>query len=56
MAVCLPIYVRLFGLSLFQAPLLEIMIQAIFQGVFAAVVALLLFTAALGASRGGAIS
>ncbi len=50
-----PVYVALAGARLADAPLRDVLIQAVFQGVLSAVVALLLYTRAvalLGAARG----
>jgi drug/metabolite transporter (DMT)-like permease len=55
MALYLPGYAALAGRDLITAPWREIVIQAVFQGVLSAVVALLLYTRAvaiLGAARG----
>lgn len=54
-----PVYLATGPHGLFEAPLSEIAFQAIFQGVFAAVLALLFYTrsvAILGASRGAVFS
>jgi drug/metabolite transporter (DMT)-like permease len=55
MMLYLPIYAWFAGTQLAAAPWREIVIQAIFQGVLSAIVALLLYTRAiaiLGAARG----
>ncbi len=55
MALYVPLYAWLAGASLAAAPWREILIQAVFQGVLSAVIALLLYTRAvaiLGAGRG----
>jgi drug/metabolite transporter (DMT)-like permease len=55
MALYLPGYAWFAGPAILDAPLREIVIQAVFQGVLSAVVALLLYTRAvaiLGAARG----
>jgi drug/metabolite transporter (DMT)-like permease len=51
----IPLYGATFGSVLLQAPLREILVQGIFQGILSAIVALLCFTRAvaiLGAARG----
>ncbi len=57
LVVYLPVYAGIAGANLFKAPLLDIMLQAIVQGVLTAIVALLLYgrvVGILGATSGAA--
>ena len=55
LAIYLPPYMMMAGSEIFRAPVTEVVIQAVFQGLLSAILALLLYTRAvaiLGAARG----